>query len=130
MGAVWLHQWGVPWHGPLLPNGSKCFLVGGLGQPLGWASWAQTGSGPPRPKWRVGGTRSCPTLSPSTDELKSKEDPFGGTGLAGATPFPVGVGGRVLLGWVSPGGGKKESLSLLPRVQGASQPGPHRAGLP
>nr|KAF6349015.1 hypothetical protein mMyoMyo1_011602 [Myotis myotis] len=98
MGAAWLHQWGgVPWHGPSLPNGSKCFL-GGPGQPLVWAIWAQTGSGPPRSKWRVGGTRSYPTLGPSTDELKSKEDPFGGTGFVGAIPFQVVVGAGVLLG--------------------------------
>lgn len=68
---------------------------GGPGQPLVWASWAQTGSGPPRSKWRVGGTRSYPTLGPSTDELKSKEDPFGGTGFVGAIPFQVAVGAGV-----------------------------------
>lgn len=28
----------------------------------------------------------------SRDELKSKEDPFGGTGLAGAMPLQVGLG--------------------------------------
>lgn len=31
-------------------------------------------------------------MGPSTDELKSKEDPFGGTGFVGAVPFQVAVG--------------------------------------
>lgn len=128
MGAAWLHQWGGS-HGmghrcPMAPS-----VFWGAWAPLAWASWAQTGSGLPRPKWKVGGTRICPTLGSSTNELKSKEDPFGGTGLAGTTPFQAGVGRRVLLGWVSPEAGKKESLSFLPRTQGASQIGPSQSRL-
>lgn len=94
---------------------------GGPGQPLGWASWAQTGSGAPGPKWKLRGTQGSPTSGPSRDELKSEEDPFGGTGLAGATPFWWGLEG-------APGpcrrGGEEEGLSLLPRIEGVSQAGP------
>lgn len=49
------------------------------------------------------GTRAALPWGPSTDELKSKEDLFGGTGLAGVMPLWVEVGGGVLLGWVSQG---------------------------
>lgn len=65
----------------------------GPGQPLGWAGWAQTGSGAQDPSggW---GERSCLSLGPSTDEFKSKEGPRGGTGWAGATPFRAGGSGR------------------------------------
>lgn len=60
-------------------------------------------------------TKGYPILGSSTDVLKSKEDPFGGTNLAGAMPLWVRFGKGVLLGWVSPGREKKESRSLLTR---------------
>lgn len=63
------------------------------------------------------GTRSCPTPGPSTNELKSREDPCGGTGLAGAAPFKGGAEGGVFLGWVSSRGGKKETPASCPEYR-------------
>lgn len=81
MGAVWLCQCGVPWHRPSLPDGSKYFL----------GAWAALWLGKLGPSLAVGsqdlsqmGRRGCPALGSSTDVLKSKEDPFGGSSLAGA----------------------------------------------
>lgn len=71
---------------------------GGLGSPFSGQAGPRLAVGPPRSKWRVWGTRSYPTLGPSTDELKSKEDPFGGTGFVGVISFQVAVGAGVLLG--------------------------------
>lgn len=71
---------------------------GGLGSPLSGQAGPRLAVGPPDLSGGWGGTRSYPTLGPSTDELKSKEDPFGGTGFVGAIPFQVVVGAGVLLG--------------------------------
>lgn len=59
--------------------------------------------------------RGFPALGSSTDVLKSKEDPFGGSSLAGAVLFKVGLGRGVLLGRYHQEGGK-DSPSLLPRL--------------
>lgn len=64
---------------------------GGPGQPLGWASWVQPGSGVPGPKRNGEDKEAALPWGLSTDELKSKEDPFGGTVLVGATPLRVGL---------------------------------------
>lgn len=94
MGAAWLHQWGGggPMAWAITAQWLQVFSRG-PGQPLGWAGWAQTGSGAQDPSggW---GERSCLSLGPSTDEFKSKEGPRGGTGWAGATPFRAGGSGR------------------------------------
>ena len=126
MGAAWLYQWGSPMAWAIAAQWLQVFS-GGPGQPLGWASRAQPGSGAPGPKWS-GGEKQGAALpwGPSIDELKSIEDPFGGTGLAGARPLQVGVGRGMLLDWVSSEGGKKESPSLLPRPR----PGQNRTGQP
>lgn len=99
----------------------------GPGRPLGWAGWAQTGSGAPGPKWKVRGTRSSPTSGPSRDELKSKEDPFGGTGLAGAPP--VWWGWRVLPGCVT-GEGRRRASASFPEQKGSLGLGPHGRAYP
>lgn len=89
---------------------------GGPGKPLGWANWAQPGSGAPGPKQRGGRQGAALPWGLSTDELKSEEDPFGGTGLAGAMPLQVGVGRGVLLGWVvsSQGEGRRRAPASCP----------------
>lgn len=82
MGAVWLYQCGVPWHRPSLPDGSKYFLgaraapwPGKLGPSLavGSQDLSQMGEEKGLP---------CPGLLHRC--AKSKEDPFGGSSLAGA----------------------------------------------
>lgn len=100
----------------------------GPGQPLGWASWAQPGSGAPDLSGVGEGQGAALPWGPSIDESKSTEDPCGGTGLAGAVPLcgGGGGGGGVLLDRVSLEGGKKESPSLLP----SPGPGHNRAGQP
>lgn len=64
MGAAWLHQWGgVPWHGPSLPNGSKCFL-GGLGSPLSRQAGPRLAVGPPDLSGGWGGNKELPYPGP------------------------------------------------------------------
>lgn len=73
-----------------------------------WGSWAAPWLGKLGPAWQWGPRTQVEEGKQgvalpwglSTDELKSKEDPFGGTGLAGAIPLQVGVGRGVILGWV------------------------------
>lgn len=86
MGAAWPHHWGeshgIDHHCPMAPS-----VFWGPGQPLGWASWVQPGSGVPGPKWGGGKQGAALPWGSSTDVLKSKEDLFRGTSLAGAMPL-------------------------------------------
>lgn len=133
MGAAWLRQWEDPTAWAIAAQWLRVFS-GGPGQPLGWASWAQPGSGVPGPKWSWGEQGAALPWGPSTDELKSKEDPFGGTGLAGAMPRQLGEG----CSWAGclQGDGRIRAPASCPdpglaRIQwGLSGRGPHSAGLP
>lgn len=63
------------------------------------------------------GTGSCPTPGHSTNELKSREDPCGGTGLAGAAPLKGGAWGRGVPGLGVITGREEGDPSLLPRYR-------------
>lgn len=52
-GAAWLYQWWGPMAWAIAAQWLQVFS-GGPGQPLGWANWAQPGSGALGPKWRRG----------------------------------------------------------------------------
>lgn len=113
--AQWLQvfsggAWAAPWLGKLGPA---------------W-QWG------PRTQVEEGETRGCSTLGPLHNELKSKVDPFGGTGLAGPMPLQVGVGRGVLLGWVpSQGEGRRRAPASCPDLGLARiWRGPLGAGLP
>lgn len=87
---------------------------GGLGSPLARQTGAEPGSGVPGPKSDEREIRGCPALGSSTDVLKSKEDPFGGSSVAGAMLPQVGLGRGVLLA-SGTRKRKEDSPSLLPR---------------
>lgn len=115
MGAAWLHQWGSPMALAIAAQWLQVFSGGGgLGSPLAGQAGLSLAVG----SQDLSGVGEDLGVSlpwgPSTDELKSIEDPFGGTGLAGAMPLRVQDRGGVLLDQVSLEGGK-ESPSLLPR---------------
>lgn len=105
MGAAWLHQWGggVPWHGPSLPNGSKCFL-GGLGSPLAGQAGPRLAVGP---RTRVEGGGKGAALVWAPPQMSSSPKRVHVEGLVGQ--------GLHLLGQEVRGG--KEGHSLRPRVQ-------------
>lgn len=96
----------------------------GPGQPLGWANWGLAWQWGPRAQVRGGRIRGFPALGSSTDVLKSKEDPFRGSSLAGAILFKVGLGRGVLLGRYHQEEGKGQPEPL---VQTLTWPDPARS---